>query len=247
MQHVEICRIWLWDGFQSKTFNYFRDIFKIIKKTAVVLAKFWIPVHSVNVKQHCSAGVGHVRAVDAAWLPPRQTLMDKHTQSFSLQIRRQSRARRRSSLTHMSQESTVPNMARWDTTASWTSSTLSISQRSFTALKYVLIGSPVLCCRATTTVWTPRIVLLLGKICVLWRRSPSGGSCSSRGFCWWDVRLSTESAGPTRLHRNTTVRRTHNRLLRRRFENLTDGVVERLARLFVPNKRRLSLVGHSDS
>lgn len=84
MQHVEICRIWLWDGFQSKTFNYFWDIFKIIKKTAVVLAKFWIPVHSVNVKQHCSAGVGHVRAVDAAWLPPRQTLMDKHTHTESV-------------------------------------------------------------------------------------------------------------------------------------------------------------------
>lgn len=51
--------------------------------------------------------------------------------------------------TQMSHESTVPNMARWDSTASRTSSTLSMSQRSFTALKYVLIGSPVLCCERT--------------------------------------------------------------------------------------------------
>lgn len=55
--------------------------------------------------------------------------------------------------TQMSHESTVPNMARWDSTASRTSSTLSISQRSFTALKYVLIGSPVLCCERTSVLF----------------------------------------------------------------------------------------------
>lgn len=60
----------------------------------------------------------------------------------------------KNAITHMSQESTVPNMARCDTTAWWTSSTLSISQRSFTALKYVLIGSPVLCCNMTRRRYT---------------------------------------------------------------------------------------------
>lgn len=48
-------------------------------KTAVVLAEFWVPVQSVNVKQHGSAGVGHICAVDSARLPPCQTLADKHT------------------------------------------------------------------------------------------------------------------------------------------------------------------------
>lgn len=43
----------------------------------------------MNVKQHGSAGVGHICAVDAAFLPSCQTLSDsrhQHKQTVSLQI-----------------------------------------------------------------------------------------------------------------------------------------------------------------
>lgn len=43
----------------------------------------------MNVKQHGSAGVGHISAVDAAFLPSCQTLSDsrhQHKQRVSLQI-----------------------------------------------------------------------------------------------------------------------------------------------------------------
>lgn len=56
---------------------------------AAILAKLWVPVHGVNVKQHGSAGVGHICAVDAAFLPSCQTLSDgrhQHTHRVSLQI-----------------------------------------------------------------------------------------------------------------------------------------------------------------
>lgn len=37
-------------------------------------AELRVPVHGVDVEQHGPAGVGHVRAVDSARLPPGQTL-----------------------------------------------------------------------------------------------------------------------------------------------------------------------------
>lgn len=51
---------------------------KTNESTAVVLAKFWIPVHGVNVKEHGSAGVGHICAVDSTRLAARQTLFGIH-------------------------------------------------------------------------------------------------------------------------------------------------------------------------
>lgn len=99
--------------------NVFRKYFSNNwqQKKSIILAKFWVPVHSMNVKQHRSAGVGHICAVHSTGLAPRQTLLEhKHTQNVSqLHIRPNSyndHLGRKSLFTHMSQESTVPNMAR---------------------------------------------------------------------------------------------------------------------------------------
>lgn len=132
----------------SASLTLFSDILQIEKavqwdvrpwKVGAIRAEFWVPVQSVDVKQHGSAGVGHICAVDAARLPTSQTLLEihrKHTPMVSLFSSHMHILMTSTPLpTQMSQESTVPNIARCDTTASWTSSTLSISQRSFTALK----------------------------------------------------------------------------------------------------------------
>ena len=49
-------------------------------RNTFLLAKLWVPFQSVNVKQHGSAGVGHICAVDSARLAAGQTLQDaNHT------------------------------------------------------------------------------------------------------------------------------------------------------------------------
>lgn len=42
--------------------------------SVVILAELRVPVEGVDVEEHGAAGVGHVRAVDAAGLTARQTL-----------------------------------------------------------------------------------------------------------------------------------------------------------------------------
>lgn len=49
-----------------------------------ILAKFCVPGHCVNIKQHGSAGVGHISAMDSIWFPPRQTLLGRHLKAFNI-------------------------------------------------------------------------------------------------------------------------------------------------------------------
>lgn len=109
-------------GSQSKVW-----MLKSMVLLALVTSVQWTPPDFPPVK-HCRFTKTKVFSEPPAWAKDRPPGRD---------------------VTQMSHESTVPNMARWDSTASRTSSTLSMSQRSFTALKYVLIGSPVLCCQRT--------------------------------------------------------------------------------------------------
>lgn len=100
-------------------------------------AQLGVPLHAVDVEEHGAAGVGHVCAVDAAVPAAGQTLRRGQTGVRGCRLDKPGLSRRPcwAELTQMIQESTVPNMARSLSTACRTSSTLSSSQRSFTALK----------------------------------------------------------------------------------------------------------------
>lgn len=205
-------------GSQSKVW-----MLKSMVLLALVTSVQWTPPDFPPVK-HCRFIKNNVSTEPPAWTKHRPPGPD---------------------FTQMSHESTVPNMARWDSTASRTSSTLSMSQRSFTALKYVLIGSPVLCCGRNMEASNANIqkeALTHGEAAV--------GPPTFRWFLFRPgVLLMRRSTVDCVRRSNQTEQKRHNEQTaadKQEVQDRTDGVVEGLAGLLVPNKGGLSLVRHSD-